>query len=480
MKKLALITSIFAAFVQLGLAQAIPADSLYLGQTRPGFIPQKFKLAASSGLFCGERIAFSPDSTVIYYSELDKYPVTVSRLKYYKYSDNKWNGPFNLFEGLIAPTLSITGDTMYLQKFPVTDIRETYFSVKTGATWGTPKRILIKLGFTHNFQVTNNGNIHVLTNTETGIGGTDWSKLIVKGNDTSVVSLGLPINTAGNDGDYYVAKDESYMILNCDQGGGNWGLFVTYKKKDETWTKPKNLGRAINFGASSWGPYVTPDNKYLFFTAGISGYSDTYTYWMRFDGLLDSLKKTNFQPYLKNKLNAQTDSLGHSFNFTIPDSTFFDDDGNNTLTYSATLSNGKPLPKWWPFNPDTKTFSGTLDSVGSFSIKVIATDTYKASASATFTLKVVDNPHTSISKQLDESIQIFPNPTKDKINITFGSLQYKTAIVKITDVTGKLIFMKTYLNASNATIEMTDNQKGIYILSLTMDGEFINKTIFKE
>ena len=80
-------------------AQEIPPDSLYLGQTLPGNIPKIFNLPVTSGHRPCERIAISSDGKEIYYGELNTYPPSSYRIRCYKYQDNKWQGPFNVFEG---------------------------------------------------------------------------------------------------------------------------------------------------------------------------------------------------------------------------------------------------------------------------------------------------------------------------------------------------------------------------------------------
>lgn len=84
--------------------------------------------------------------------------------------------------------------------------------------------------------------------------------------------------------------------------------------------------------------------------------------------------------------------VGQTFNFTIPESTFFDEDSNIPLTYSAALINGNPLPSWLSFNPGTRTFSGKPIETGELKIKVIATDTEKASALCLLTIMITVNP----------------------------------------------------------------------------------------
>ncbi len=67
-------------------------------------------------------------------------------------------------------------------------------------------------------------------------------------------------------------------------------LYISFRKSDKTWGDPKSLGSLINKGvAHRWGQYVTPDNKYLFYTQGTSE-KDCHIYWVRFDSLLKKLK----------------------------------------------------------------------------------------------------------------------------------------------------------------------------------------------
>ena len=81
---------------------------------------------------------------------------------------------------------------------------------------------------------------------------------------------------------------------------------------------------------------------------------------------------------------AQTWKLGQAVNFALASNTFVDPQGE-TLTYSATLSNGAALPSWLSFNAATGTFTGTVaNSVTGLSVKVTATDTSGLSASETF------------------------------------------------------------------------------------------------
>jgi len=374
----------FLLLVNAGFAQTIPADSLYLGQIPPTDIPKVFKLQVSPQHFAAERITISNDGKDIYYSEIKGYyPNTGESIKKYSFSDGKWTEPVTLFEGYAAPALSVTGDTMFVE----TNF-ETFISIKNVAGWSKPMRILTELDSAHYYQVTGNGNQYISTKSGKGTGLSDWCKISDIGADTTAVSLGRPINTEGENLDFFVSKDESFIIVTNRPRFG-----ISYKKEDGNWTNPRNFGPKIDFGLGSWGPYVTPDNKYLFYTTGTKpDYSDVHVYWVRFDALIDSLKHTNIPPYCKNKIKSQSAFVGDKFSFTVPDDTFYDEDGNYSFQYSATLIDGSPLPSWLSFEAPTKTFSGTPTSPGELKILLSAKDKGEASGLGAFKLSITNNP----------------------------------------------------------------------------------------
>jgi Putative Ig domain/WD40-like Beta Propeller Repeat len=207
--------------------------------------------------------------------------------------------------------------------------------------------------------------------------------------DTTIHTLGKPINTPGFDGDFFVAPDESYMLISAKEHPDyECEIYISYHKKDGTWTNPKSLGPKINSGlAHRWGEYVTPDNKYLFYSYG-HGTQDCALYWVRFDDLLEDLKHTNYEPYVMDSISNQSIATEQLFRLNISGNIFIDDDGNNTLTYSAMRSDGNALPDWLNFDPKQKTFTGTPRKSGTYDIKVIATDTANAQASCTFSIHV--------------------------------------------------------------------------------------------
>ena len=382
------ISALFSFLLTTCLSQSTPIQSQYLGQTPPGKTPKIFPLSVDKGFFAAERIVISTDGRDIYYTEIEGYyPIKGENIKRYSFTGRKWTGPFDLFEGY-APAFSVTGDTMYFERKGFENESDTYISVSSGKNWSKPKRILTQLDTAHYFQATQNGNYFVSSKSGKGVGLSDWCEISINGADTTVLSLGRPLNTGGENQDFFVSRDESFMIVtNRPQLG------ISYRKSDGSWTNPRNFGPEINFGLGSWGPWVTPDDKYLFYTTGTKpDYSDVYVYWVRIDGAIDSLKHTNLSPYIKFLMPNQTAIAGQPFNFTMPDNIFFDDDNNAPLTYSATLMNGNPLPRWISFNSGTRTISGTPMEPGELTIRVIVEDTKKATAYCPVKIIITTNP----------------------------------------------------------------------------------------
>jgi len=281
-------SAVFSFLAISGFTQSIPVRNLYLDQTPPGCTPKIFPLAVKQGFFAAERIAISDDGKYIYYSEIKGYYTnTGESIKKYSFSEGKWTGPVILFEGYAAPALSITGDTMFVE----TNF-ETYISIKKDSLWTKPKRILTGLDSAHYYQVTRNGNYYISTKSGKGEGLSDWCRILINKSDTTALSIGRPLNTSGENLDFFVSGDESFMIVT-----NRPALGISYRKDDGSWTNPRNFGPKINFGLGSWGPWVTPDNKYLFYSTGTKpDYSDVGVFWVRIDGIIDSLKQTNLSP----------------------------------------------------------------------------------------------------------------------------------------------------------------------------------------
>ncbi len=86
---------------------------------------------------------------------------------------------------------------------------------------------------------------------------------------TKPVSLGDSINSAGYEFNAYVSPDETFMIYTCynrPDGYGSGDLYMSVKKNN-TWSKAKNIGKTINSPQMDYCPFVDIQTKTLYFTS---------------------------------------------------------------------------------------------------------------------------------------------------------------------------------------------------------------------
>ena len=81
----------------------------------------------------------------------------------------------------------------------------------------------------------------------------------------------------------FISPSQDYLVVNArnkENAQRKSDIYVYFKKKDNTWSKPINLGKDVNSNFAETCPSITPDGKYLFFgryneEGGISNF-----YWV--------------------------------------------------------------------------------------------------------------------------------------------------------------------------------------------------------
>ncbi|HWZ03638.1 MAG TPA: hypothetical protein VNX40_08480 [Mucilaginibacter sp.] len=273
----------------------------YLGQTPPNDTPKIFakRLLAQKDTFALDRVAWSDDGKEFYYPTNNTWFSGVnSKLRYFKFDGGKWTGPFVLNAHYYAPTFSVDDNTMYLLGGKG-DGKHAFVwaSQRTPGGWTDPTVYLEKDYGLYDFMPTISGMCYVGSNAHQGdrkdYTTYDICQLKMTPADTTITSLAGPINTPRFHCDFYVARDESYIIVSTNETKTyECELYISFHKPDDSWSTPVSLGPLINNGvAHRWGQYVSPDGKYLFYSTGHSP-ADCNIYWVRFDTLLEKLKRS--------------------------------------------------------------------------------------------------------------------------------------------------------------------------------------------
>jgi Tol biopolymer transport system component len=92
-------------------------------------------------------------------------------------------------------------------------------------------------------------------------------------------NLGPDVNSPMHDCDPATAFDEScllFCVRDRKDGLGKNDLYISFKRKDGTWSKSVNMGPDINTEAEEIIPHLTADGEYLFFVSNRSGNYDIY------------------------------------------------------------------------------------------------------------------------------------------------------------------------------------------------------------
>ncbi len=455
-------------------SQTIPPDSLYLGQIRPGNTPHVFAPGIISMPGRTEYgISISPAGDEMLFA-LGNWPY--KRTMIIKYDNDHWTGPdtvsFSTTRSAEEAIYSPDGTRVYYYAYnPPNPVggADLCYSIKNGSAWSEP----INLGPTLN---TSQDEYHPCVVGDSSVYFENVNgKICYSGFQNGIyqprILLPPMFNNSGMAwGNPYVSPDESYFIFNSSRPGGFGGtdLYISYKKANGGWTNPKNLGNIINTNTAECGSEITDDNLYMTYV------SNNDIYWVG-TGFIDSLRCTNYIPYVLNPIPDQTGIKGELFTYTIPDSIFMDDDGNNTLTCHAKLTNGSSLPSWLTFDTLAGTFAGTPPITETLNIRVTATDTAGSSVSTTLKITVNSPVSTEQVNGQQEGIRIFPNPTCGLFNISLNSSPGKTALVGVYNLQGKAICTNSFREC--IPIDMTGNPKGMYVIKLVVGNEITVRKI---
>jgi len=287
-------------FFHLGLLGVFGQDSKYvhyLVDSLPKGKPVFVNLKTEKGFMATERILISKDGKIIYYGIRNGYDsISKAHILRIDYKSNAWSKPQVVFaDSAGAPAFSKNEKTLYFQ-YDDPIIPKGLYSKKTKSGWSTPKRFKNSLLKSHYLQSPKKNSYYYTA----GINGEekiqDVSHVTTTKSDTIIKQLGF--NIRGDFSDFYVSPDEDFLILlinkkhNADayKFYGKSDLFISFKKNN-VWETPINLGKKINNSVSpwNWGPYVTKDKKYLFFS---SWPKKVGTYMIDFEPIYNRLKQS--------------------------------------------------------------------------------------------------------------------------------------------------------------------------------------------
>ena len=272
------------------------ADSLYLGQSLPGRVPQVY----AAGVISGEDFrlhgspVFSPDLREMYWSVIPPAIMSVSLV------NGSWSEASAVplaGRGLQAPAISADGKRLYYQCI-MEEGRgslDIWWVERTGDGWSAPVNagpIVNSEMLESQPSVTEDGTLY-FTGTLEGVGFDRgiYRSRVVDGRYTTPELLGGGINSEYIDYWPWIARDESYLLFASSRPSRDEMLYlhVSFRHADGSWSEPVSIHPALGFDEPARSPSVSPDGCFLFFLSGGK------VYWVGIDGVLE-LRESVKQP----------------------------------------------------------------------------------------------------------------------------------------------------------------------------------------
>jgi hypothetical protein len=259
----------------------------YMGQEPPGFVPKVFAPGVPGGI--KRALCLTQDGRECYFNAPATAPRS-SQIMVTRYEQGAWTPPVRApfsDETSYGPALADNDRTLYFNRGKFTIWRVRRSSAEAGVTaWSEPEVMPAPVNTapdaTNNVscKVSSLGNMWICSWRPGGLGQCDIWKLRGADGQFSEPTTPTILNSKGSDCTAVPGPDERYVVLrtNARKGFGQGDLFVSFADGSGGWTKPRNLGPTINTANWEDAPYLSPDNKYLFFTR--SSDQDGNLYWV--------------------------------------------------------------------------------------------------------------------------------------------------------------------------------------------------------
>jgi len=274
-------------------------ESPYFGQSPPGLTAEIFApgIISINGRY-EHSVSFSPDLDEIYYtaSKKDEDPsIYFSKLEGKKWTDpKKANFTKGKKVGEMHSFVSPNGDKIYFtahDPFTLPHHKEsvkTWYVTRFENSWSNAIQLdsPVNEDFVFYSNQAKNGDLYYFNVSK--------RKTYYAPNKNGKFPEVHEVGIGGVHG--FISPTQDYIVVNArnkedDQRKSD--IYVYFKKKDGTWSKPINLGSEVNSNFAETCPSITPDGKYLFFGRYNEKGGESNIYWVS-TAKINKLKKDYF------------------------------------------------------------------------------------------------------------------------------------------------------------------------------------------
>ncbi len=191
-----------------------------------------------------------------------------------------------------------------------------------------------------------------------------------------------------------------------------------------------------------------------------------------------SVLQLNHPPHFAKLNQTDTVTVNTSTNYTIS-GLATDQDQGDKVSYTLTLLGGSELPSWLVYNDSTQILkiTPTEPNLGSTQLLVTASDVQNAQASDTLTITVINN--TLVATVENKNIfNIYPNPTKGLVYLSWNLQSNKPSELSVIDILGKVVTkVKLQPNINFYSLNLSNLREGNYFIKLTTSENVYTKNI---
>jgi len=261
----------------------------YLGQKPPGTTPEIF----APGIVCDSHTqgypSFTADGNEFYFNRRKN---GISECVVMKRQNDTWTVPqivpYSKEYEFWEPSISPDGTKIFFcSKYADGKIEESndldlWVMERHDGAWNKPRHLGPVVSTENNEAfptISNNNNLYFFRNCKGEQGCEIFVSKFQNGKVEEPRNLGSLVNSKKHDCDPAIAIDEScllFCVRDREDGLGKNDLYISFKRKDGTWTKSINMGPTINSEAEEITPHLTADKKFLFFASNRAGNYDIY------------------------------------------------------------------------------------------------------------------------------------------------------------------------------------------------------------
>ena len=242
-------------------------ETAYFGQKPPGVIPEIFAPGILSINGKSHSPSFSPDLDEVYFTVKSK--DDVMSIYFSKLKGNKWtpvkranftNGKKN---EELYPFVSLNDKRIYFTALDsIYSDEKIWYVNRLEDSWSDAIQLDSPLNDDLVFYINQakNGDLFYTSISKRKM----YYAQNKNGNFPEVQEVELEFGHHG-----FISPSQEYLLVHTRnkeiEKRKDADIYVCFKEKDGTWSKPINLGDAVNSNGNDGNPSITPDGKYMFF-----------------------------------------------------------------------------------------------------------------------------------------------------------------------------------------------------------------------